>query len=333
MKIDQKTNSLLSHSFIKMERAKKEETENTIIYAGNLKVNENPIAQKRKQAQAKALKVVGGALKNDRKIDDDLQKRRDCRNKYYENIESASQEIGKIEKNKQELKKSYGIEDDSEEQKNLELLEKRRESFDIYSQVSLSDEEKVRLSEIDKAGMTEYQTRSLQLDAKGGIHQKEIREAKKGIIEENAIIRGIQLERLKSSPMVDAVKEADSMLDAASEEITGMLLDEAKEHIDDKAKEKQEETEKKAEKKEKQEEQLEVIKEKRKELEELINPEKVEEEENDGFNRTVNNDIAFYHFLEITHNESDIKREVENIVDKMKLVADDIKGAVVDSKL
>lgn len=314
MKIDQNTNSF------KINCVKKDgiETEkNVTIFAGNLNVNNDPIAKKRQEAQEKALKVVGDAFDNDKKIDDDLQKRSNHISKLYENMESASKEIGNIEKNKLELRESYGIKDDSEEQKDLELLEKRRDSLEIGSTITLSDEEKERLSEIDKAGKTEYQTRSLQMDVVASSFKKEIKESKKVIIEENAIIRGIKLERLKTSPMMEAAEKADDILDAASDEITGMLLDEAKEHIDEKAKEEQEEAEKKAEEKEKQEEQAEAVKEKR-------------EEESDG---TVNSEIPIDNILEMTHEESNIKKEVENIVDKMKLVAEDIKGSVVDSKL
>lgn len=342
MKIDQQTNNFVSNSgksdlteteTENKNNEKKEKEKDITIFAGDLNMNEDPIAKKRKEAQEKALKVVGDAFDNDKKIDDDLKERRNHISKLSETIGDAKSQILEFEKRKLDLKESYGIEDDSQEQKDLELLEKESASKKIGSNVELSKEEEEQLSEIHKAGLTEYQDRCLELDKYVAASRDVVKESEKKIIVENATITGIKLERLKSSPMVDAVKEAEGILDAASDEITGMLLDEAKEHIDEKAKEEQEEAEKKAEEKEKQEEQLEAVKEKREEMEKLTNPEKAEEKGTDESDREVNNEIPIDNILEMTHKESDIKKEVENIVDKMKLVAEDIKGAVVDSKL
>ncbi len=340
MKIDQQTNNLVSNS-VKSDltetqtenknNEKKEKEKDITIFAGDLNINKDPIAKKRKEAQEKALKIIGDAFDNDKKIDDDLKERENHISKLNEDIGDANNQINEFKKRKLDLKESYGIADDSQEQKDLELLEKASASIEIGSNAKLSKEEWEHVREISKSGLTEYQTRCMELNKYAGVSRAVVKEAEKKIIVENVTITAIKLERLKSNPMVDATKEADSILDAASDEIKGMLLDETKEHIDDKAKEEQEEAEKQAEEKEKQEEQLEAVKEKREEMEKLKNPERAEE--NDKSAKTVNNEIPIDHFLQIAHKESDIKKEVENIVDKMKLVVEDIKGAVVDSKL
>ena len=87
---------------------------------------------------------------------------------------------------------------------------------------------------------------------------------------ENAIIRGVKLERLKSAPMVKAQNEADAILDAASKEVIGMIMEEAKDTMDEKSKEEQEKAEKLEERREEQEAFIEKQKEKRKETEELL---------------------------------------------------------------
>ena len=61
--------------------------------------------------------------------------------------------------------------------------------------------------------------------------QGEMERNKMAILEENAIIRGTKLERLKHSPMVKAKKEADRILDDASKEMIGMIMEEAKDIV------------------------------------------------------------------------------------------------------
>lgn len=311
---------------------KKKKVEDTTVFAGDLNMPKDPIVKKREEAQKKAMKVVGDAFTNEKKIDDDLQERRDRISKLGETMGNAQNEINKFEERKLELKESYGIEDDSEEQMDLELLEKERDDKKNFT-FTLSEEEMAHLKEIHKAGETEYQTRCLELDKYADASREEIKKAKKGIIEENAVIRGIKLERLKKSPMLEATEEAEDIMDAASAEIMGMLVEETKDYIDDKKEEEQEKAEEKAEEEEQQEEQLEAIKEKREEIEKLADPEKKESSDNDGSKTEINNEMPTENILKMDQAKNDIKIEIENIVDKMKLVAEDIKGAVVDSKL
>ena len=49
----------------------------------------------------------------------------------------------------------------------------------------------------------------------------------------NRTIGAIQLERLKHQEMVKAQKKADEVMEAANDEIFGMLVDEAKDHVDE----------------------------------------------------------------------------------------------------
>ena len=128
---------------------------------------------------------------------------------------------------------------------------------------------------------------------------------------ENAVVRQSRLERLKSDPMVKAREQADSVLEAASDEILGDLIAEGKQHIDEKLEEERKKTE---EAKEKKEEQIEARKEDGKEQEKLTEDilEAAKEMENAG--NTV----------------SDAQQAIKALMNKMNLVEDDVKGAAVD---
>ena len=132
---------------------------------------------------------------------------------------------------------------------------------------------------------------------------------------ENAIIRGTKLERLKHAPMVKAQKEADAIQDAASKEIIGMIMEEAKDSIDEETKENQEKAEKLEEIQEEKEAFIEKQKEKREETEELLE------------------NIPMEELVHMGQLKDEIKQEIKNIVSEMKLVAEDIKGALVDESV
>ncbi len=290
----------------------------TMLFAGNSRSAEDPITLKRQQARKKAMKVVGDAFASEQKLDDDLMGRADHINQLRENMSTAQEAINQIDHDKDQLRESKGIAIDSEEQKDLELLEKRAASFRIGSDVTLTKEDQERHAEIDKKGKTEYQRQALEMESYKDPYRKELTEGQKQIVEENAIIRGVKLERLKSNPMLDATNEADSIIEAADKEIMGMLIQEGKEFVDEKHKEEEEEAKKKAKEEEEKEEKLEEIREDRKEQKERIEKKKTE---------TLTEQV-----LDLDEVQTDVKTEVENIVDKMNLVIEDIKGAVVDTQ-
>lgn len=133
--------------------------------------------------------------------------------------------------------------------------------------------------------------------------------------QENAIIKGTRQERLKKSPMVAAQEQAEEILDAARADIVGMALEEGKDRIDEETEERKEEAEEIKEEKEEREEFIEEQKEKRRKEEEL--PE----------------NLPVSEILTMDELKTNVQQEVQEILDKMKLVAEDIKGAAVDKTL
>lgn len=280
---------------------------NGTFFAGNLNQTKDSIEEKRKEAQQKALKVIGDTFSREKKMDDDLQERRDKISELEASNLEAQKELQKIEESKNELRESYGVKEDSQEQKDLKLLEKSRDSEKLGSNITLTGEEEERLKKIHEAGLTEYQQRSLDMDKSGEIYRKTLDENNSKIIGENAVIRGTKLERLKSSPMMKATDMAEDIVDAASDEIIGMLIQEAKDHVDEVQEEAQEKAEEKAEKEEEKEEKIQAAKEDRLENEKIL--------------------------IEAQSDTKDVQKELEEIVKKMKLLEEDLKGTTVDENI
>ena len=78
------------------------------------------------------------------------------------------------------------------------------------------------------------------------------------------------MDQLKSQDMLKAGDAAEEIQKAASDEIVGMVIADAKEKLDKELEEKKAEAEKKAEEKEEQDERIEKAKEERKEDREMI---------------------------------------------------------------
>ena len=91
-----------------------------------------------------------------------------------------------------------------------------------------------------------------------------------------------------------------------------MIVEESREHIDQEQEKKEEEAQAIKEKKEEQEVVLEKRKEHQDELEELMEKMPLEE------------------LADLKNVQAQMQQEIQNIVSKMNLVAEDIKGAKVD---
>ena len=277
----------------------------------------DPVAAKKEEAKKKAMKIVGDAFANERKMDDELSARRERIKALQEEKGYASGEIKRIEDKRVALRDDYAIEEDSQEEKDLKLLEKEVRSRFPGSGVQLSKDEMDAIQNIKKNGLTEYQQRSLEMLGHEAPYVDMVYEADKEIKIENQIVRETKLERLKSHTMEDAQKQAEEVLEAASEEAIGMLVDEAKEHIDEEAEERKEKAEAEKEKQEEIEARIDAAKEKKKENEELTEDilEKVQE---------------------VSIGASDVsaaQQEIKDMMSKMKLIEEDIKGAAVDQNI
>lgn len=255
---------------------RKQENRKT-VFAGDLNQQggsiQERIGQKKKEAQKQAMKVVGDAFAGDKAIDEDIADR--CQNikDLKEDRVRLLEEKENVELRKEDLEKGY------------EAGEISREDY-LLEKAALKEEEKVRDQELDD------------------------NEAR--VMQEDATIRSTRIERLKHHAMADAQGQAEDILDAARDEIVGMVVEEGKDHVDEETEERKEQAEEIREEKEKQEEFIESQKERREEEEKILANVPMEE------------------MLSLDKVQADVKQEVQNILDKMKLLAEDIKGAVVD---
>ena len=245
------------------------------IFAESLNLNANPlndkIAQRRKQAQEQAMKVVIDVWEGDKALDEDLERRRVRIGELRKEMQNTQKQMDDITEMQKQLLEEEGFTTDSQEWKDLQEQKKGlSENYDEFFK-----EMKIEI----------------------------------------ATISATKLERLKKEPMVKAQKQAEEIMTAASEDVLGMLVEEGMKHIDEEKEERQEEGEKIEEEKEQQEAFIEAQKEKRQEQEKLLEQMPVEE------------------MLILEQVKTDVGKEVQNIMDRMKLIAEDIKGAVVDEAL
>lgn len=157
-------------------------------------------------------------------------------------------------------------------------------------------------------------------DAENLNQERKVQEQKlaqnQGVIQgENASIRGTRLERLKYHHMADAQKQADEIMDAAEQEILGIAWQEGVDHVDQEA--------------EKREEQAEEIKEEREEKKELLEKQKEKREEEEAWIE----ELSPKEFSNLTKSAEDVQKEVQDMLRKMNLLDEDIKGAAVDESL
>lgn len=219
-------------SFHKKDRNKT----NNVIYAGNLKINNNTAVAKKQQANKKALQAIMDQFKKDQTIDNNIESLKTKQDEFAKEAKMAADQIADLNVKKEDLKQIYGISDDSEEQKDLGLLEKS-----LYSPEELSEEEYNKLK--DMGPLTDYQKEALKYDAMQNLWKERAANAANGIVGINMSISSIKLELLKYHPMVDAQKEAMKIIEEAIKEVLGTLTQQSKETIDDKMEENKEKIE------------------------------------------------------------------------------------------
>lgn len=306
------------------------------IFAGDSKIAEDPIAQKRKEGQQKAMKVVQDAWKNDQSVDESINARRE----HYQQMESlkkeAQDELADINSDKAVLKELYGIKDDSVEQQDLELLEKQQD-YKNHVGPPLSMEEMDQLAEIEKKPRTEYQKRALELNDRSAGPRINIRDTAKMMQADVENIRSIELERLKSNPLLEAKKEAEAIQEAVNNEVIGMLVGEATDHLDETQEESEEQAKDAMEEKEEQEEQLTAQRENRAIQKAVIEGTKeAADKAKAEAQRSDTPDMQLGDIMDLTKaggQTSEVQQSLQEIKNSMKLLEADLKGIEVDKKI
>lgn len=264
-----------------MEGAGREQENRKTVFAGNLNNNQegtlrDRIAERKAKAQEKAMKAVGEAFHGDLKVDDGMEESRQRVKELTEENRAIQDELKDIDRRQDALERAKADGEISEEQYRLDMEDLKQER------------------------MTQEQKKAENQGAIQG---------------ENASIRSTRRERLKYHHMADAQKQADEIMDAAGQQIIGMIQQDSMDHLDEEA--------------EKREEQAEEIKEEREEQEKLLEKQKEKREEDEAWLE----ELSPEEFSDFTKSAEDVQKEVQDMLRKMNLLDEDIKGAAVDESL
>ena len=309
------------------------------ISGANLK-GESLIAQRQGLARKQALKVVSDAFGGEKKLDAQMQGIKDEIKRLQDVINEKCTDTRDNDARLKELQEQYGIDPDSEENKNLEQL-----AFKMnHSKDGLSDEEKGKLSE--------YQQQALYYVAKNQQNALDIDQAK---AQQAGNVQGyadMKRERAKSQDMLKAQDAAEEIMEASNDETVALLTQEMIEHVDEEQKEREEEAKEAAEKKKEekkeeakklekeamQQEMIENIKEHAAESQRtgadakraVARRERAEAERMDaeGVQKTIISDGAS---MEDTQNA--VNSEITNILNKLSLLSNDVKGSAIDNQI
>lgn len=309
------------------------------ISSANLK-GESLIAQRRGLARKQALKVVSDAFGGEKKLDAQMQGIKDEIKRLQDVINEKRTDTRDNDARLKELQEQYGIDPDSEENKNLEQL-----AFKMnYSKDGLSEEEKGKLSE--------YQQQALYYVAKNQQNALDIDQAK---AQQAGNVQGyadMKRERAKSQDMLKAQDAAEEIMEASNDETVALLTQEMIEHVDEEQKEREEEAKgaaekKKEEKKEEakklekeamQQEMIENIKEHAAEGQRtsadakraIARRERAEAERMDaeGAQKTIISEGA-----SMEDTQDAVNSEITNILNKLSLLSNDVKGSAIDNQI
>ncbi len=211
--------------------------------------------------------------------------------------------------------------DASVEEMESSLEKGRDEMLAAKTEMNRIAEEKERLKGNNYLTSEEYEKELAELNKAEGHFKGLIEDGKKYEDRTLRALSDIKIERAKSNPMVTAGKEAEAALEAGAKEVVGMLFEEAKEHMETELEEKQKAAEAKVEKEKELEERIEEMRAEKKEDGESETP-AVEQLEK-----------STKRMVKIAETGEAVRKELKNVVDRMKLDLEDLKGAAVDEEI
>ena len=283
---------------------------------------QDPIAERKAQAFEKARKIVSDAFAGEKKIDDELQQLRDLSVRLTKDNKDKLDRVQENKAEMEDLQQLYAVTEDSQQQNDLEILMKKNDSY-YDPGVRLSEEEQKRYDEIMAQGPTEYQSRMMERYEENNRLQREMQENLAAIQANGAALRFVKGERLKSNPILDAEDAADKVLATESEAITGELVGEAMEHMQEELAEKTEEAEKLAKQNEARKQQIEKVQEKVAEQKEQV------EQIREGTDE-IQSSAEHVSPEDIVQIQEQIQTEIEKVLEELKLMAEDLKGNAID---
>lgn len=290
------------------------------IYAKDLTLSYNDnnyIDNKRKNARNQAMKLINDAWNRDDGLVKNIQDLNDNKANQVAKKQELLAQMKRIDDTKEALRKEYGVSKDSDDQKDLELLEKYQNNKTGASYDDFTDEEIARLKELQNQPLTEYQKKILELNGvKDGldIETQRIDEKLMGM---TISILMAKTDQAASQDMINSQYAADQVLEAAEKDIMLKLINDGKETVDDK---KAEEKADKAEEK-KEESQTDDAKTKtEKDNENIIKGESEAEQIEQNYKIKSQS----------VDNVAEVQKQIQQIMKDNNLINEDIKGIDID---
>lgn len=122
-------------------------------------------------------------------------------------------------------------------------------------------------------------------------------------------------------------------MDAARKEVIGMIKDEGMDHVDEELQEKVEQAQENKEKKQEEEEKLEAIREEKAQIQSRAEAAREKAKENEKRAEELLDALPAEEMLQMKDGRADFQQELKDIMNRMKLMAEDLKGAAVDTTL
>lgn len=287
----------------------------------NLKpYKDNQIDAKRLRARKQAMKLISDAWKSADKTDKNIEDMKLDKLNKLDEITELKNKVSDLENEKEAYRADYGVDMDSQEQKDLELLEKYQNNRYGSAEDTFSKEELDRLKELQNTPLTEYQEKVLKLNSSQIHFKDEIGQKELKIACTTASIALAEIDRDKSQEMLKAQDSADQIIGAVEGEVKNLLVNEGKDNIDDKVEENKEKADEAEKKQEEQQEKIDEKRKERKEQEEII--EGHAEADKLEMNASVKgNDIDHV---------TEAQKQIVRIMKDNKMLNEDIKGIDID---
>lgn len=266
------------------------------------------------------MKLISDAWERDDKAAKQIADMRTEKQDMVDYKHKLTSNIADMEREKENQRELAGVDEDSAEQKDLELLEKYQNNRYGGAMDEFTEDEIARLKELENTPLTEYQKAVLSLNGAQNNLQDDIDILDLKIQGYTESINLAQWDKDASKDMITTADSAEQIIEAAEADVYGMLIEEGKENIDKKADEAQEKAEETKEKAEERKEQIEENKEERKQQEEIV----------DGASELERIDMTSSIRSDDTDNVSKAQKQIVKIMRESRMLNEDIKGIEID---
>lgn len=264
------------------------------------------IEQRKKMAGKQVMKLISDAFSKNIKSQESIDNLRELKAQRLDELKEINKSMADIESQKEALMKEYGVTEDSDEMKELELLKKYQNNRMGILTGEFTDEEIEKLKSLQGTSRSEFQARYLELNDAYNQYQKDAGQIEDEIRSLSGDIELQKNELNASRDMEKAQDAAESIMDATSKETIGLMIQDAKEHVDETA---EEEKEKAKKVKERNEGQKKIIE---------------ESAEADKLDQSISMKS------QDTSAVSQAQKSIDKILKDNNLISDDIKGIEID---